>query len=717
MNDQPRHRLAEIDLAHVGDFPLGAMLVRPSVREVAYGAASETLEPRVMQVLVALAQAGGAVVSRDDLIVRCWEGRIVGEDAINRVIGRLRRLSELDDGASFAIETIPRVGYRLTAVGAAALFSIPSMRLPVAVAEKPADAVPATAIRPIKRGWFIALGAAVALAAAAGLAVWFMPRPAEWSIDEFRAVVSTPLYENDPALAPNGDMIAYAAGPAPYAWHIFIRNLSDGQPIQLTNGPDDDDLQPVWSPSGDRIAFVRHHEGEPCAIVVKPVPAGDEHIAARCAQDDFSTLTWSTQGDTLYYSDRADAKSPRHILRLDLASGATTPVTHPPVGILGDMSPRISPDGRKMLFVRLNPASYERRILDLADGSEQTVVAAADGTRPGEAWVDDGSVAVTLGGLAEPSLWLYPLAGAPYRLGVNPEEFGHISRGPDGLFAVEILQNRTVLAVPPDDANGTPLVEHAMTGVSTFPDYASDGRLAFAHVGTGGRWEIWIQPPGGEPHQLTAMSASYICGIHWSPDGRQLAFYTTVGDRWGIYLIQADGTHMHRVVASSNRAGWPAWTADSRALMYAVKGSEGWRLWRAPLDHPEQAKPMSDYGWFSIHAHGNELYALNATHPGIWRIDGVPRHVADLPRRCTDGFIECQTWFVSGTTLIFADHRVRTMPRFILHSLVDGTERSIAAPALDYTDAASLNPVTGKLLYVYDGQGDSDIALFHLTRR
>ena len=102
-----------VDLAHEADFRLGAIRVRPSVREVWVQGAREQLEPRIMQVLVVLARSRGATVSRDDLIGCCWEGRIVGEDAINRVIAKLRRLSEQDGGASFTIETIPRVGYRL----------------------------------------------------------------------------------------------------------------------------------------------------------------------------------------------------------------------------------------------------------------------------------------------------------------------------------------------------------------------------------------------------------------------------------------------------------------------------------------------------------------------------------------------------------------------------------------------------------------------------
>jgi DNA-binding winged helix-turn-helix (wHTH) protein len=108
-----RPALPRIGLAHEPDFALGTLRVSPSSREVVRGDWTDGLEPRVMQVLVALHQADGGVVSRDDLIARCWDGRVVGDDAINRAIGRLRKLSKTDHGASFMIETIPRVGYRM----------------------------------------------------------------------------------------------------------------------------------------------------------------------------------------------------------------------------------------------------------------------------------------------------------------------------------------------------------------------------------------------------------------------------------------------------------------------------------------------------------------------------------------------------------------------------------------------------------------------------
>ena len=110
---KPAFQGRPVVLAHELDFPLGEATVRPSRLLIECGGLSERVEPRVMQVLVALARAEGAVVTRDELIDSCWEGRIVGEDAIQRVLGRLRHLaSDLAIG-SFKLETVRGVGCRL----------------------------------------------------------------------------------------------------------------------------------------------------------------------------------------------------------------------------------------------------------------------------------------------------------------------------------------------------------------------------------------------------------------------------------------------------------------------------------------------------------------------------------------------------------------------------------------------------------------------------
>jgi DNA-binding winged helix-turn-helix (wHTH) protein len=105
-----------IDLARETDFKLGSLRIRPARCEVESNGVSQNLQRRVMQVLVVLAQARGSVVSQDDLVIRCWRGLSVSDDAIYRCISKLRKLAA-DYPNSYAIEAIPGVGYRLSSSG------------------------------------------------------------------------------------------------------------------------------------------------------------------------------------------------------------------------------------------------------------------------------------------------------------------------------------------------------------------------------------------------------------------------------------------------------------------------------------------------------------------------------------------------------------------------------------------------------------------------
>ena len=105
----------KIDLAAEPDFALGALRVSPSACRVAGAAGEERVEPRVMEVLVTLARAGGRTVTRDQLVAACWDGRAVSDDAITRAITKVRQLGRSADPPHFTLETVPRVGFRLEA--------------------------------------------------------------------------------------------------------------------------------------------------------------------------------------------------------------------------------------------------------------------------------------------------------------------------------------------------------------------------------------------------------------------------------------------------------------------------------------------------------------------------------------------------------------------------------------------------------------------------
>ena len=118
MNDAVRVEtdglLTTAELAARPDFTVGLAAVSPSSRTIAGPGGTADVEPRVMQVLVVLADAAGEVVTRGTLFDRCWGGVYVGDDSLNRTIGAIRKLAAEIAAGSFEIETIPRTGYRLT---------------------------------------------------------------------------------------------------------------------------------------------------------------------------------------------------------------------------------------------------------------------------------------------------------------------------------------------------------------------------------------------------------------------------------------------------------------------------------------------------------------------------------------------------------------------------------------------------------------------------
>ncbi|MBH5322246.1 winged helix-turn-helix domain-containing protein [Aurantiacibacter sediminis] len=149
-----------IDLAHEQPFTLGPMLVEPALRKLTAGSDEETVEPKVMQVLVALGKKPGAILSRDDLIECCWDGRIVGDASINRVVSLLRTaLRELTDEA-VTIETLPKVGYRVLVASDA-------------VEGSTSEQAPETASAPSSRRRSILALAGIAMAMMLGVAGWW----------------------------------------------------------------------------------------------------------------------------------------------------------------------------------------------------------------------------------------------------------------------------------------------------------------------------------------------------------------------------------------------------------------------------------------------------------------------------------------------------------------------------------------------------------------
>ena len=107
------------DLVHITSqeaFWVGEWYVDPDSGHLQREGVEVKLEPKVMGVLVCLAQHSGKVVSRETLEATVWAGMVVGYDALSASIIKLRKALGDDSRHPRYIETVPKKGYRLIAI-------------------------------------------------------------------------------------------------------------------------------------------------------------------------------------------------------------------------------------------------------------------------------------------------------------------------------------------------------------------------------------------------------------------------------------------------------------------------------------------------------------------------------------------------------------------------------------------------------------------------
>lgn len=132
-----------------------------------------TLEPKVVDVLMALAAQPGVVLSRDHLIEAVWKAEFGADERLTRAISLLRKAFHDERGTPRYVETVPKRGYRLVA-------AVEDASGPPSAEEPPwADAVEATPPA-VTSDWraFAGAGAVAALVVAVVVGgLWRSPTP------------------------------------------------------------------------------------------------------------------------------------------------------------------------------------------------------------------------------------------------------------------------------------------------------------------------------------------------------------------------------------------------------------------------------------------------------------------------------------------------------------------------------------------------------------
>jgi Tol biopolymer transport system component len=454
---------------------------------------------------------------------------------------------------------------------------------------------------------------------------WLYLRPSKVTTRRLTLLVSTEKPANDPALSPDGKMIAYVSEEQGQR-DLFVSRVAGGGRIRLTNDQESES-NPRFSPDGERILFTRVGASAP-EIWVAPTLGGEStHLVAHAFD-----AAWSL-------------------------------------------------DGTRIAFVSRPPGEPDALVTAAANGTDARVIMHSDGALPFfscPAWSPDKKeLAVTrsTGGIAG-ELWLVPLGGGVPRR-VSNDDAGIFSKQPvftpDGRGLVH-QSNRggaTNLWILYPDGNR---LERLTTGPGPdgFPSVARDGSIAFANERS--RVSLIVQDlASGQTRDVLAHSFT-IWGPAFSPDGREIAFSRAESDgSWHIWIVAVQGGTERRLTSGALPEVYPRFTADGSAVIYNTWSSGPDRVWRAPrAGGPAVAltpvRQQSDQ-YADVSPDGRWL-AFARTEKETTRIYVAPQNGGDA-RRLTDSASTLPRWSPDGRWIAFSPRRDYSAGIFVIGA--DGT--------------------------------------------
>ena len=202
--------------------------------------------------------------------------------------------------------------------------------------------------------------------------------------------VGGPAQYSHPSLSPDEKKAAVAVGDATRLNRdIWVVDLNRGARSRLTFDPADD-LNPVWSPDGSRIAFVSTRKGNRDLYMKRADGSGSDELLL--ASGEVKTLgTWSRDGQSIIFAQGEGI----WMLRVD---GDRKPVSIfsglPNPG--NAQQPQLSPNGRWIAYVSAESGGSEVYVQSFPATGGRWQISTGGGTEP--RWRRDGKGTLLLGG-------------------------------------------------------------------------------------------------------------------------------------------------------------------------------------------------------------------------------------------------------------------------------------------------------------------------------
>jgi Tol biopolymer transport system component len=406
-----------------------------------------------------------------------------------------------------------------------------------------------------------------------------------FALPKLSQVTFSEAIEQYPAWSPSGEELAFSREEGGIR-NIFIKNLVSGDECQLTES-NFDHIQPVWSPDGATVLFVRSSQpnvklepgdvfgyfidGDVWAIDI--ASKKESKLIDRASNPEYSP-------DGMRVAFDASWAGPRRIWSVDKLG-------HNPQQHTSDSSegtfhvrPRWSPDGKRIVFQNIERTKFDVRVFDIASGNYHWVTNdAVQDLDP--VWSPSGDFiyfsSYRGGGI---NIWRASmhqdgsLAGPLQQMTIGAGHDVEIAISPDGkrIAFTTLRQNADIWRLPVSPETGMPTGRPEEVITTTREDsrgaWSPDGRTIAFNSDRTGEINIWLYSLDDRRSRQLTKGPGGDFQANWSPDGKTIVFFSSRAGNADIWSVDVDSGELKRLTKTDAVNVNPFFSPDGNLIAY-----------------------------------------------------------------------------------------------------------------------------------------------------
>lgn len=524
-------------------FSFGNIVVNPQSNMISVAGKSKRLEPRLIALLMYLAQHAQQVISRQQITATIWPDVVVGEESITQAIFALRNALGDDAKNPKYIETIPKKGYRFLAdiTAAADLAKIPEEQ-----------SLPASSSKWRRRN--LAIIAGLSLCAAALL--WYtLKSSTRYEIASILPV--TKMTGAECCMAINNNRKIVFINIADNQSDLYVKDLNSGIQERITQ----DEWQkgiPLWL-DNNTLIYPRCLNGE-CKVVQQPLQQSPQTLYTTTKYIGEIALA-PGKPELLIINQQGNPTS--EFIAYDLRSGKYQNLRDKYPDLPREMiHPVFSPDGSQLYFVSIDNRPMVLMALDLATAKLQTISDQFDDIN---SFSFDHQQQLMIAGVYQSTMgiWLLDKAGQQPTLFVRSsgnEQFLFPKVDPidNSIYYQNTQQNHDIGMISSDAEVADDLPELNATGTETWATMSADEQFIYFVSDRTGATEVWrydINKKQTKP--ITQLKTSLIKLLVPAHNGQRFAaiYIDKLHPRLGVFSMH-NGELLTSIAATSHPLSW-----------------------------------------------------------------------------------------------------------------------------------------------------------------